>query len=306
MNFANKIVLRLASPATRAGVFDATALEQFLTAAYDTSQMALQGPFSAIFEEFQLGMAVPGAGSLDGQWGPLSGSEKTVASFRIAGLGGNSIAVDAFWRGSIVARTAMGGGRIQALHAEWPDPGAVDREIVQALGALPADPAARETERRNRLKQRLKAAVADADVVTDEAIDRLVSRTGASTLNEYFELHKLTGALGAVRVQFVEAPAPQPSPKPLPVAAAILVREGDLPLVQLLGASRAIREHMESAGLGRTADNSVKMRFGLLVVWVLNEAVFQDADWPGATVEARRQAAGEWLAREGIGLAVVK
>jgi hypothetical protein len=306
MIFADKVLVRLADPAARAGLFDDIALEQFAAAAYDTSRITLQGPYSAAFDEVQLGLAIPRRAIAEGQWGPIGTSEKTIAEFQMAGLAGASMLVDAFWRGYIIARTSAPTGRIAALTTTWPDPSAIDREIVAALGALPADPAVLETERRKRLIDKFKAAVSEPAVVTDDLIDRLLRAAHTTSVNEFFDRASRESAVGPVRITISEGPPPPPpSPKPLPVAAAILVRDVGFAVGQLLADSRMVREQLEAAAQGRPDDPTLHPLRGVLVIWIVPQAVFLDADWPGADAAERRRAAGAWLAREGVGLATV-
>ena len=305
MNFVDKVLVRLADPATRGSLFDGAALEQFAAAAYDTSQMTVEGPFNAVFDEVRLGVAIPRTGSAEGQWGGLGSSERSGANFNFTGFGGAPFVIDATWRGYIVARVSAPTGRISSVRTDWPDASAIDRDIVAALGALPADPGALGIERRTRLMARLRDAVADDDVVTDAVVDRLLASVGASSINDFFEHHSRTSGIGPVQITISPGPDVPPSPKPLPVSAAILVRDGAAGLAQLLADSKLVREQMESAGMGRPADPALRMLQSVLVVWVLPQSAFNDDDLPGANAAARRTAAGAWLAREGIGLATV-
>lgn len=304
MNFADKVLVRLANPATRAAVFDGPALEQIASAAYDTSRGALDGPYSAVFDDFEIGVVVPRLGTLEGHFGSLSGTERSGAHFTVSGIGGSVFIIDAFWRGYVVARVSSPTGRITDVETAWPDLSAIDREIVVALGSLPANPATLATERRSRLIAQLQAGSADPNVVTTDLIDRLVERTQSTSLNEYFDRYSRAATFGPVQVTFAPGPPPVLSAKPLPVAAAILVRDTPAGLSQMLADSRNVREYLEGAGMGRVEETGLPLRRGTLVIWVLPQTAFDDTDWPGATPAARRTAAGEWLAREGIGLAV--
>jgi hypothetical protein len=305
VNFSDKVLIALADPTQRVSLFDQTALEQIASAGYDALRMTLEGPFNAVFEDFQLGLSVPRTGTLEGQWGLLGASERTGASFNLSGTGATPLMVAAFWRGSIVAQVAAPAARITAVRAAWPDAAGIDREIVADLGMLPADPAALEAERRARLIAHFKAAVSNPDVVSDAVLDGLLARAGADNVNAFFDRRSRVAAAGAVQVTISEEAPQPPSPKPLPVAAAILVRESAAGLAQLLSDSRMAREQLESSALGRPEDSSLRMLRSLLVIWILPAATFEDADWPGADAAARRLAAGQWLAREGIGLATV-
>jgi len=305
MNFTDKILIRLADPATRKGVFDATALEQFASAAYDTSQMILQGPFDSVFDELQLGMAIQKTGDVEGHWGMLGASDRNGANFQVTGLGGAPLLVDALWRGYIIARVSVPAGRISTVKTSWPDAAAIDREIVQALGALPANEVQREQERRTRLMNHLRAGTADPDVVTDAVLNRLLATAGAESVNDFFDRFSSTTSVGPVQITISPGPAVPATPKPLPVSAAILVRDAGAGWAQLLAESRLVRTQMESSGMGRPDDPGLRMLRSLLVIWVIPENTFADNDWPGADLAARRKAAGEWLAKEGIGLATV-
>jgi hypothetical protein len=303
VTFADQMLVRLADPATRAAIFDATALEQIASAAYDTSQATLEGPYTAVFEEFELGLPVSRIGTAEGQWGQLGGSDRSAGSFNVSGFG-DPVLISAFWRGQVVVKVSASAGQIAAVDADWVDVGAIDRAIVNALGALPPDPVARQTERRTRLTSQLKAAAADPDTVTDTVIDRAIQATGASSVNAFFERQARTAAIGAVQVTFVDAAPAAPVAKPLPIAAAIVVPDLAAGLARALADARNVRDQLAGAGLGRADAPGVPLRRTVVVVWIVPEAVFQDAAWPGANVAARRAAAGAWLAREGIGLAV--
>jgi hypothetical protein len=305
VNFADKLLISLADPNTRGAVFDQTALEQIASAAYDTSQMSIGGPYNAVFEELQLGLPVPKQATAEGQWGVMGASERIGANFNLFGVSGSPLVVDGFWRGYIVARVAAPTGKITTIQTAWPDTSAIDREIIAALGALPADPAALEAERRTRLIAHFKAAASEPNAVTDAVVDRLLSSVGAPNVNEFFERYSRSAAIGGVQVTIAAGPPQPPFPKPLSVAAALIIRDASTGLAQLLADSRLIREQLDSSGLARTEDTGVKMLRGLLVIWILPATIFDDADWPGATSPARRLAAGTWLAREGIGLATV-
>src|SRR5262245_18756422 len=107
MNFVDFALVRLAQDATRASVFDQDSLGQIVAAAYASEAASLDGPYTGLFDEFQLGVPIPRRATVDGYWGSLTGMERTEVRLALAGVGrASTVRVDALWRGSIVARTA--------------------------------------------------------------------------------------------------------------------------------------------------------------------------------------------------------
>lgn len=300
MNVVDKVLLTLADPTARTALLDEPALEAVVAASYDIDARA---PYTPLFEEFTLGPAVTAPATLDGYLHkPVSG-ERTEASVRISGLSGGGPTVAALWRGAVVARTARLDSVIQRVDAAWPALGAIDADIVADLGALPADPAALEAERRTRLRERLEPDQPEA--VTDARLDALLAgRTVAERLRG--------GALGGVQVSFSAALAPATAPITLPVTAVFLARDAGFSLTGLLAETRFVRERLIAAGTGRATSVTLPCRTPVVAIWVLPAVVFDDDDWPGATSGmtaaqrrvARRAAAAVWLRGEAIALAI--
>jgi hypothetical protein len=301
VDYVDSTLVRLADPGTRSAVFDQEALERALRAAYDIEAMPIEGPYSPVFEEFKLGLAVPQPGNLEGSWNALGGGDRKEARFQLSGVGGERLRVEAFWRGAIVGRVRPGAGQIEDVSTNWPGTAGIDAEIVAALGALPADPGLLEQARRSRFLARIRAGLDQAVVFTDAMLDQWLARAGAGSVGELISRAAQT-ASGSVRVTFTAPSAGPPTPKPVSIAAAVLIRDVGFSLVELLAQSKSILTELESSGLGRPQDPSLRPRLPLIVIWVIPFAVFNDADWPGADPAARRLLAGQWLAREGIGL----
>jgi len=314
VNFVDFTLVQLADPATRAGVFDQTGLEQVVGTAYDADAMGVGGPFQPVFDELRLGVAAPQLGALEGTWRPVGSADHSEARFNLSGLGaGSPLRIDAFWRGAIVARFASAGEPITSVGTKWPDTGSIDAEIAAAsAGNLPADRAVLEQERRTRFLDRIRKALDQPDAFSDAVFDEWLKSVGAGSVNDLFERFEGSVELGAVKVTFAPPAAVDGTPRPLPIAAAIVVRDAaGFSLAQLLADSKAIVDRLQPLGLERSDDRSLRLRRRLIVVWVVPEAVFDDADWPGgdaANLNAgqrrtrRRVAAGAWLAAEGIGL----
>src|SRR5436853_7941637 len=112
MIFVDASLVKLADPATRVAIFDDVSLGQLVATAYDADAMGVQGPYQPLFDRFDLALATPTLGALEGSWNAVA-EHRTEAQFRIAGVGTAEAArVDAFWRGSIVARYASAGGKV--------------------------------------------------------------------------------------------------------------------------------------------------------------------------------------------------
>jgi hypothetical protein len=88
----------------------------------------------------------------------------------------------------------------------------------------------------------------------------------------------------------------------LPISAAVFIRDEGFSISELLIESKYAREQLQSLGLESAHDSDLPQKAAILLVWIIPDKVFNDKDWPGATPAERRQNAGEWLAREGIGL----
>lgn len=311
MNYEDAKLIGLADQNTRNNLFDQLALEQLITAAYDTDILTVEGPYQPLFTEFRLGVALTNPGVLEGGWNPVSGVDKVEARFHASGLGSISpTRVDALWRGDIVARTVPATSRITQVEAKWTDTGTIDAEIVAALGSLPTDSQTLEQERRTRFLARIRSALDQPVSFTDELLDKWLFSVGATSVSDLMTRLQGTVQSGALQVIFSPPDPTPPFPKALPIAAALLIRDAGFSVAQLLMESKMLREQLEQQGLQRSPDPSLPIRHPLLIVWVVPATIFDDDDWPGGdssmTPEGRRDArrvmAGRWLAREGIGL----
>jgi hypothetical protein len=305
VNFVDKTLVALADPASRPATFDQKALEQIVSAGYDATAMAAQGPFSAVFDEFRLGISTEPEGVVDGTLQPVGGSEQTTARFRLTGLlESTALRVDALWRGSVVARFARGGEPITKVVTNWPTLGTIDAEIAQANGGvLPSNPSALETQRRTQFVAHMRTALDQPNLFDDPALDKWLEAVGAESVGDLLEHFVGSVDPGTLTVTFASPAAAPATPQPLPIAAAILVRDAPLSLAELLMESALVRERLRALGAERPAEAGLRRLQPVLVIWVIPDSVFNDTDWPGANPAARRANAGAWLAREGIGLA---
>jgi hypothetical protein len=312
MNFVDRTLVRIADPSARAAVFEGS-LEGLLDVAYDTTSMPVDGPFSAIFERVDLVPAPPREATVEGSWGSPGMPGGSDARFLVTGIGiGATARVDAVWRGAIVARMVPPTGEIIEVDARTIDLGGVDEDIITDLGALPADEAALEVQRRARLRERLAASVGPNATITDRALDAWLEQFGASSAADLLGGQAGMDAGVGVRVRYAPPGVAQPQPLPLPFVAVLLIRDAGFAVADLLAESASARQWTASMALDRPVPATLPVRNAVPVVWVVPIEVFDDDGWPGAAAgnanerrRLRRAAAAAWLAREGIGLVTV-
>ncbi len=311
MNFVDYTLVRLADPLLRPSVFDQAALQQLLSAAYDTDALASEGPYQALFERFSVGLSIQRRTSIEGRWGEVSDPERQRASLHFDSAdSASTLHVEALWQGSIVANIGAARSRVESVATTWPSTEGIDTEIVAALGALPAAAADLETERRDRLLARWRAGALQPDGLTDAAFADWVRSVGASSVSELMTLWPGIVAAGVVKVGFSPGVAATPSPQSLPIAVAILVRDQPIDLDRMLSDSHQVRETLLARGIEQASDFGFASRSQVVVAWIIPTAVFDDADWPGGDAAdsaetknlKRRTAAQLWLASEAIGL----
>lgn len=310
MDFVDGVLVRLADPATRESLFDAVSTAHLVEAAYDTDAMPVEPPYGLVFDDLRLGYAAPPSTTVDGEWMGVGGSDRTEVRLRLHGLA-PPMRVDALWRGALVVRTTLARDRIE--HVELTQPGFdVDPEIEADLGELPTDPVQLETERRTRVLARLRAGLDQPDAFTDDHLDRLLVGVGAGSVGDLVTRFAGQVAPSAVQIRYTPPSAVPPTPRPLPFAAALLVRDQGFSLADTLVQSRLVRARAEELGLLAPAEPAVRQRHPVVVVWMVPAEVFDDEAWPGGNGgnEAEQRAArfaraGQWLAREGIGLVAV-
>jgi hypothetical protein len=313
VNFEDAVLVRLADPATRAVTIDADALELVARAAYDVDALSVQAPFTAVFEEFRLGVSADPPATLDGRWSRAGSGDHTELRLRLSGLGLASARVDALWRGAVVARGVPLTGTITGADVAWLDTAGIDSQIVADLGALPGDPAELEAERRSRWLARVRTVVSQPAAVTEDVLDRWLVRLGAESVSELVAAGGGGPVAGTVRLQFSAQDA-ELATVALPVTVLVLVRGAEgLSVASLLAESNSLRERLDALGLERPSATALPRRRAVVVLWVVPASVFDDNDWPGgngpdpaAKRAARRAAAGAWLADEGVALATVE
>jgi hypothetical protein len=310
MQFVDATLVRLADPASRAGSFDQESLDSLVAAGYDVDRLGVDGPFVPLFDEFRLGFFAPRIGSLEGTLQGSGGNDRQEVSLRISGLGDVApVRVDAVWRGSIVGRAQPATSRITHVDVTRASFDGLDEDITAAAGALPTDPALLEQARRARILERLRAVAEDASAVTPAFVDSWLESSGLGSAAGLVAAGSTAAATG-VAVTFSPPQGPPPGPVPLPVSIALLIRDTNPSVAQLLAETKAVRDVIEPLALDRRVGPELPRRVRVVVAWVLPASTFDDADWPapagaGTPKVRRRRAASKWLSREGIGLVVM-
>lgn len=299
VNFVDSVLIKLAGSTTRGALFDDLSLAQLLTAQYQTDTLNISAPYSAVFDRLELGVSIATPVAVRGDWsGPAPGNHVDV-NLNVAGLADTSNRVDAFWSGRIVARAQVGGATVDRVGSNWPDPSGIDAQIIAALGSLPSDPAALETQRRTRYVALLKAGMVQPDALTDDVLDARLRGAGVDSVSAFMAAGG-TKTIAAFNVRFTEAPSTSVTTA-FPVSFALLVR--DAPSISdLLYESKTVRALLAAGSKALVPDRTLPLRCTLGVAWVVPVTLFDDTAWPGADNAARRAAAGAWLAAEGIGL----
>ena len=140
MDFVDQTLLSLADPALRATLLDQEALQAVLVSAQDRSALETTGPYTATFDQLELGPDLGGAAA-DGYWSAVDGSSRTMAQFSVSGLGDSATPpVAAIWIGTITANVTTGDATVSAVSDTWTSAGA--GEEFEATATLTLTPSA--------------------------------------------------------------------------------------------------------------------------------------------------------------------
>jgi hypothetical protein len=310
MQFTDKTLLALSDPAAAATLFSDQALQGVIAASYGIPAASLTGSPVGRFDRLDF---APFAGQAATE---IEAEHHAIHRGDPAGplASGLNARVDVLWTGSISVsasfpRAAIGVDRVAA-----PDLSDIDAAIQPPL---PADPSALEAARRAVVIARLKAVAQDPATVTDASLDAWLDRAGLASISDFIaSAAAATIPLRQFVLSFTPLPgSAAPVPMRFPVAAAGLIRDvaaADFRLADLLHASRAARARLDIEGLAPKPGGEGIPQGRAVVMWLVDAAWFDDADWPGGTsgnAVARRAAritkATDWLAAQEIALVPV-
>ncbi|MFT8245011.1 hypothetical protein [Roseomonas sp. BN140053] len=303
MDIADSLLLRVATEAGRTALLDQESLGQLAGSAFDLSLDPLSGPFALALDSAQIGVEAAPPLLLEGMWRAGDAPVATELRLALRGLRAASPArAEALWRGELIARRIPADSVVEGVRPRFAllD---LDRSLAAAPGGLPADADALEAARRGELLARLKTGMEQPELLDEAALDDLLRAAGQDSVAGLLAARGST-ALGTLRVTFSAPAAGPPVPVRLPVTVAVFLRETLSPLAPLLAEIRAVRE-----ALGRDPDvlpppAPLRRRAAIAALVVTPAALFDAPGWPGGDATARRAAAVEFLAREGVALAV--
>jgi len=244
MDFADRIVLTLADPATRSTLFDQDALAAIVASGYDVASMAAAGPYAATFDDLDLAPDLSTGPVVDGAWVAIEGMLRTDARFTISNLpDAQAPLAAAVWSGAISATATLGDAHVSAVNQTWSGSG---------------------------------ATYTDAAVVTYDP----------------------PAAAAPAAVTFA-------------ILAAVFIVDASPSIVKLLQDSAKARARL-AATRPQPVPPGLRLTALPTVVWIVNQVVFDDDAWPGATAGmsadqariARRTRAESWLAAQHIALAL--
>lgn len=112
---SDQTLIRMADPATRAGLLTSDGLLAVAAACYDLDLATVAGEATAVFDRVDLAVTVSTAVSATGRAGRAMDAAPVEASLQVQGLVTPTPGADAVWLGSVVVRTAGADGVITAV-----------------------------------------------------------------------------------------------------------------------------------------------------------------------------------------------
>ncbi|MEQ8766298.1 MAG: hypothetical protein RL885_20455 [Planctomycetota bacterium] len=291
MNFEDKVLVQLASEASRTALLSQRALINILLATYGLDEAALQGVAVPKFSSFSFGGLEP-QGTSETQESPPEPER-----------------IDALWQGSVRVEASWPRARIDRVAARSVSLSGLDDAVAQGNGGQLPSGAALEAARRAELRKRVQMQTRYPDGIGERLVDGWLREAGVGAVGELLATAGATHRLSSLQLE-VSPPigGTDLAEIELPVGVALLIRDSARPevsLTQILAATRRIRASLRRAGFEPKTQPEVTGPGKAIVALFVSDAWFGDSDWPGADSAARIQAASQWLAREGIALAPV-
>lgn len=272
--------MRLSSASTRGQVFDAGALERIALAAYDFEPGTLDAPWSAAFDALTFPATLPQRqiGRIEARWD--GAGMRAEGQFDLEGS--SSVPDDgaAVWRGAVIGRGQVGGGRVDRVAGAFVGRTGTDAQLATRLGEAAERPGTIDS--------------GDVTALLGPEGDGYLAREWAPE------------QVGGFQVRFASEAPPAPVPVRLELAAAILIVDPAAPgfsLDALMRRTRRLQERLGTEGIAAAPTPGLRRRADVIAVWIAPSNWFDDTDWPGGSPAARLGDASAWLRTHGIALA---
>lgn len=120
MDFVDQMILSLADITARATLFDQGALAAIVGSGYDASSISTTGPYSATFDEVDLGPDLSAAPSIAGSWMGIDGMSRVDAHLSFSNVTDSAAPnVAAVWVGSVGAQAVIGDAKVTGIDQHW-------------------------------------------------------------------------------------------------------------------------------------------------------------------------------------------
>lgn len=305
MRFDDRQIVTLASAATQAGFFDAGALQRIAEAAYRLDEGMVSAPWSAAFDElrFAVRLSARQAARIETRWD--SAQMRAEGALELEAMDSALPGVAALWRGAVIGRSQVGGGRVDRVQGGFPGLAGIDAAIDARPDPPPASGPARDAARHAEVASRLSEAEGRPDAVSGAAVAALLERAGgADALSGSGPAGTLPGAF---QIHFADGVLPAKVPVRLELSAVLMLVDPAQPgfsLVELLRGTQRAQDLLAAEAGPLPPPPGFQRRVPIAGIWVAPAQWFDDADWPGASADDRLAQASAWLRPHGIAVAL--
>lgn len=304
MDAINQVLLRLADPAARPGLFGPDALLQLVTVCYDIDPATVTGATTAVYDRVDL--AVPMAADTTATARIMRAGDALPWDVTATWDAGREPppAADAVLVARLAVRAARAGGTIEQVDTALPD---LDAAFAAALAGLPPSATAEQVRAALRLAAEQTLA---GDTLTDTELDAVLAGATVGAAADPRRLGRGMGGRDAVGLRLTMSAPPDPAtatPLVLPVVVAVLIADTTTAPRDLLRASAVAGRAARAYPLPEAPRDAPARLLDRCVCWLIPATAFDDDGWPGGTGgnaaarrAARLAAARGWLAASGI------
>ncbi|MCW9032410.1 MAG: hypothetical protein OQK58_13035 [Gammaproteobacteria bacterium] len=313
MDFVDKVFIKLSDDSERSAVLNESALKNILSTAYDVDRLPVSGPYAAVYEEFVFGYADLAVSHGEGKLSNYNNNEYTDIAFKLSDVSVNdNVYSDVLWRGSVIAHSAPVDAFIEQVKFGWKNLSRIDANIISSLGSLPADTTTLEAHRKSHLISLLKENTDNPAIITDLFVDDFLQQHEVNSVTRLLEKSSET-IPASVSVKYSDKPSLPATSQIYPVSVLFLICEDGFSIRDKLVKTKLLLKRMDVTGIERAEEKNLYPKKSLIVVWLVNESIFDDKDWPGGSSgmnatelrQARKEHAVKWLEKEGVSLITI-